>query len=419
MVRMPRILAVLAVAAVAATALTGCGSSQPPAIPGVVRVVAGENFWGNIAAQIGGRHVRVISILTSPTADPHLYESDVANAVAVAEAGLVIENGAGYDDFLSQLLGATRNPGRVVVSAQEVLGATGPDVNPHFWYDIPRVPQVARAIEAALARLEPGDAGAFAAGPGHLRHPGDVVPEVRVHVRPGSAQDLLGRDDDAARMAGGAEQLGKKVVITGAVLDDQPGLGDGNGVGNVRLVQVGVGGRLVRIEMNRTWRPPICAAMFPRKFAPATTLTTPGIAGGCELPHPVGPSRPRRGRRGWPVHAACRPYLALLSIPLIAHFSRRSPGRTGTRSARRGRSRRPSAALRWSILRTPQPLDIGRQGPRRRKKENRVGQRAAGDVDEDHQDAEHNEPDQRPEAHPATRTDLPHQPHHQPRHATR
>ena len=75
-----------------------------PGDSGVVRVVAGENFWGNIAAQIGGRHVRVTSILTSPTADPHLYESDVANAVAVAEAGLVIENGAGYDDFLSQLL---------------------------------------------------------------------------------------------------------------------------------------------------------------------------------------------------------------------------------------------------------------------------------------------------------------------------
>lgn len=133
-------------------------------IPGVVRVVAGENFWGNIAAQIGGRHVRVTSILTSPTADPHLYESDVANAVAVAEAALVIENGAGYDDFVSQLLGATSHPGRVVVSVQEVLGATGPDANPHFWYDIPRVTEVAHAIEAALARLDPHDAKAFAAG---------------------------------------------------------------------------------------------------------------------------------------------------------------------------------------------------------------------------------------------------------------
>jgi zinc/manganese transport system substrate-binding protein len=156
----------LAALGVTAAALTGCGSAsaQPPAIPGVVRVVAGENFWGNIAAQIGGRHVRVTSLLSDPNADPHLYESDVSDAVAVAEAGLVIENGAGYDEFLSQLLGATRHQGRVVITAADVLGATGPDVNPHFWYDIPRVAVVAGAIEAALARLEPSERGAFAAG---------------------------------------------------------------------------------------------------------------------------------------------------------------------------------------------------------------------------------------------------------------
>ncbi len=146
-----------------AALLPGCAAPRAPVTPGIVKVVAGENFWGNIAAQIGGTHVQVTSILSSPAADPHLYESDVASAVAVAEARLVIANGAGYDDFLSQLLGATRNAGRVVVSAQAALGAYGPDVNPHFWYDVPRVPRVAAAIEAALARLEPGDAKLFAA----------------------------------------------------------------------------------------------------------------------------------------------------------------------------------------------------------------------------------------------------------------
>ena len=44
-----------------------------------------------------------------------------------------------------------------------VLGSYGPDVNPHFWYDVPRVPRVASAIEAALARLDPPDAKAFSA----------------------------------------------------------------------------------------------------------------------------------------------------------------------------------------------------------------------------------------------------------------
>jgi len=153
------VVSVLAAVAV----LAGCGTPQAPATPGIVKVVAGEDVWGNIAAQIGGAHVQVTSILSDPNADPHLYESDVASALAVAEARLVIANGAGYDDFVSQLLGATRNSGRVVVTAQEVLGASGPDVNPHFWYEIPRVPQVAAAIEAALTRLDPQNARAFAA----------------------------------------------------------------------------------------------------------------------------------------------------------------------------------------------------------------------------------------------------------------
>jgi zinc/manganese transport system substrate-binding protein len=151
------------IACFAVLAGAGCAAPRAPVTPGIVKVVAGENMWGNIAAQIGGAHVQVTSILSDPNTDPHLYESDVASALAVAEARLVIANGAGYDDFVSQLLGATRNSGRVVVTVQAVLGANGPDVNPHFWYDIPRVPQVAAAIESALARLDPQDAALFTA----------------------------------------------------------------------------------------------------------------------------------------------------------------------------------------------------------------------------------------------------------------
>ncbi|HUZ19917.1 MAG TPA: zinc ABC transporter substrate-binding protein [Acidimicrobiales bacterium] len=160
----PSHLSLLVAGGLAAFGLGACGGLQGGAVPkGVVKVVAGENFWGNIAAQIGGDDVRVTSILTSPDADPHLYESSAANAIAVAEANLVIANGAGYDTWLSQLLGATRHAGRVVVTVQDVLGMTGSDVNPHFWYDIPQVPKVAGAIAAALAGLEPAHAKSFAA----------------------------------------------------------------------------------------------------------------------------------------------------------------------------------------------------------------------------------------------------------------
>jgi hypothetical protein len=46
----------------------GAAARRPGRFRGV-GVVAGEIFRGNIAAQIGGRHVRATSILTRPTAD--------------------------------------------------------------------------------------------------------------------------------------------------------------------------------------------------------------------------------------------------------------------------------------------------------------------------------------------------------------
>jgi len=42
----------------------------------VVKIVAAENFYGNIAEQIGGDEVSVTSIMSDPNVDPHEYESD-------------------------------------------------------------------------------------------------------------------------------------------------------------------------------------------------------------------------------------------------------------------------------------------------------------------------------------------------------
>jgi zinc/manganese transport system substrate-binding protein len=150
----------------AAAALTACGAAHP-ANPRtgrrVARVVAGENMWGDIAAQIGGVHAAVTSIISDATADPHLYESDPRDAARIETANLVIVNGAGYDDFMGKLLGASSSSGRTVLTVAHVLHATGSDPNPHFWYDVRRVPAVATAIEVALARADPADAAGFRA----------------------------------------------------------------------------------------------------------------------------------------------------------------------------------------------------------------------------------------------------------------
>ena len=136
------------------------GASGAAATPIVVHVVAAENFWGNITSQLGGRDVRVTSLITNPNADPHLFETDAADAATLAEAGVVIENGAGYDTWMSSLLSADGGH-PTIVNAASVLHVSGSDPNPHLWYDIPRVPTVAAAIAAALTEAAPQDASTF------------------------------------------------------------------------------------------------------------------------------------------------------------------------------------------------------------------------------------------------------------------
>lgn len=142
---------------------SGSNSGTTAAASKVVSVVAGENFWANIVSQIGGSHVEVTSIISDPNTDPHEYESDTKDAAAISKANLVLENGIGYDDFLHNLLSASPNSKRDVLSVQKILNITGSNADPHVWYDAAQVPTVAAAIAAELGRLDPADAATFTA----------------------------------------------------------------------------------------------------------------------------------------------------------------------------------------------------------------------------------------------------------------
>jgi zinc/manganese transport system substrate-binding protein len=142
--------------------LSACGSST--GATGKLDVVAAENTYGDIAAQIGGPHVSVTSVLTSPTADPHLFEPGTSTGLAVADARVVLQNGLGYDAFMTKLENAAPSKSRVVVTMADVLGVHGNDANPHLWYDVPRLDRMAAAIAAAFARADPPHAAAYRRG---------------------------------------------------------------------------------------------------------------------------------------------------------------------------------------------------------------------------------------------------------------
>ena len=143
-------------------ALAGCASPDAPGTrAGVINVIAGENFWGSIASQLGGAHVSVTSIVTDPNADPHEYESNTNDARAFANARYVILNGAGYDTWAQKLLDGNPVSGRRTLSVADLIGKRAGD-NPHFWYDPGYVEQVADRVTADYKALDPTDAAYFA-----------------------------------------------------------------------------------------------------------------------------------------------------------------------------------------------------------------------------------------------------------------
>src|SRR6266567_5790656 len=98
----------LIVAFVIAAAAVACSSNSTSA-GGKLRVVAAENFWGSIAAQLGGDRVSVTSIITNPNTDPHDYEPTPKDGRTLAGAQYVIYNGVGYDPWVPKLLSASPN----------------------------------------------------------------------------------------------------------------------------------------------------------------------------------------------------------------------------------------------------------------------------------------------------------------------
>jgi len=138
---------------------TACGTG-PAGTVGQINVVAGENFWGSIAAQLGGSKVSVHSVVTDPNADPHEYETSTQDARAFAEADFVILNGAGYDNWGQKLLDANSSSHRMVVTIAPLLGRK-PGDNPHFWYNPGYVITVADKITAEYKAIDSGDASFF------------------------------------------------------------------------------------------------------------------------------------------------------------------------------------------------------------------------------------------------------------------
>ncbi|HET7591038.1 MAG TPA: zinc ABC transporter substrate-binding protein [Solirubrobacterales bacterium] len=147
--------------ALAGVLVAGCGGAGTGgSSSGKLDVVAAEDFWGSIAAQLGGDQVEVSDIVTNPAADPHDYEPSAEDARTMAGARLAIVNGIGYDQWATKLLDANPSSGREVLTVGDLLGLEDGD-NPHQWYAPAAVQKVIAQITADYKQADPGHAAYF------------------------------------------------------------------------------------------------------------------------------------------------------------------------------------------------------------------------------------------------------------------
>ena len=133
-----------------ATMGTGCAAARP------LSVVAAENTWGDLAAQIAEPDMHVTSILVSPAVDPHLYAPTPDDARRVADATLVVANGAGYDAWMDHLVQASALPQARYVRADTWSG-WHEGGNAHLWYDPAHATAYAargHKLQADIARVQ-------------------------------------------------------------------------------------------------------------------------------------------------------------------------------------------------------------------------------------------------------------------------
>jgi zinc/manganese transport system substrate-binding protein len=152
--------------AAAAAALSGCSASPSQATASstsVIIAVGAENQYANVISQVGGKYVQVTAVESNPNTDPHTFEASPTVAQEVSRAQLVVQNGVGYDDFMSKIESASSDDKRKVIDVQQLEHLPDSTLNPHLWYKPTTMPLVAKALVADLSALQPGHAAYFKA----------------------------------------------------------------------------------------------------------------------------------------------------------------------------------------------------------------------------------------------------------------
>jgi zinc/manganese transport system substrate-binding protein len=150
-----RWIALLALPLGAALWLGACGGD--PENTGL-RVVATTSILGDVVQNVVGEDASV-EVLVPLGADPHDYQASAQQVAAIRNADLVVANGLGLEEGLSDVLESLESDGANVLEIAPLVDpipfGDGDDQDPHVWLDPIRMAEAARLIATELSALSP------------------------------------------------------------------------------------------------------------------------------------------------------------------------------------------------------------------------------------------------------------------------
>jgi zinc/manganese transport system substrate-binding protein len=160
-------------ASLSAFALLSAGptSAQEAGKQELLRVVASFSILGDMAREIGGERVNVMT-LVGPNADAHVYAPTPSDAKAVSEARLIVLNGLKFEGWIDRLLrsSGTKAPQVVATKGVNAIKVAGGhshgqkdrhghshagEADPHAWQDVANAKIYAANIRDGLIGADP------------------------------------------------------------------------------------------------------------------------------------------------------------------------------------------------------------------------------------------------------------------------
>jgi manganese/iron transport system substrate-binding protein len=217
-----RRLALVAIASIVLAACSGgsgaagsspAGASAAAPEAGALKVVATTTVFADLVANVGGTKVDVTSLVPKG-GEVHTFDPTPSDVSRVAEAGLVVMNGLGLDEWIAQIVTDSGSPAPVVELGEDLPGVTyieggeahaGDEpaasdehghagINPHLWLDVENAQRYVDRIIEALVAADPDDGATYRAnGAAYRARLGDLEAWVHEQIAtiPGANRKLV------------------------------------------------------------------------------------------------------------------------------------------------------------------------------------------------------------------------------------